>query len=301
MNDTLTAIAGVRVGHWTDRSAMTGCTVVVLPEPNKAAVEVHGAGPGTRETDLLRPGMQVEQIQAIVLSGGSAFGLAAATGVMDALAAEGRGHPTPAGPVPIVPAAVVFDLLGGDPSVRPGPREGVAAYADASDRPVEQGLVGAGTGTTVAKWRGFESMAPGGVGSACVVWGDLMVAAIVVANGVGDVFTLAGEPLTGGDPVPAPPAVPSTEGQNTTLAVVATNASLSRAELTRVAIRGQDAYSACIRPVHTTWDGDTCFAVSCGDVTSPVDVVAEAGFVAVGRAIEAAIRQSSEDAGRPIP
>lgn len=293
-NETLTAIPGIRVGHWTNREAMTGCTVVVLPEPNRAAVEVRGAGPGTRETDLLRPGMQVEQVQAIVLSGGSAFGLAAADGVMSALAAEGRGHPTPAGPVPIVPASVVYDLMVGDGAVRPGRDEGIAAFENADGRPVEQGLVGAGTGTTVAKWRGFETMAPGGVGSSCVVWGDLLVGALAVVNGVGDVFTLEGEALTGGNPVPLPPGVAPSLGENTTLAVVATNADLSRAELTRVAIRGQDAYSVCIRPVHTTWDGDTCFAVSCGPVAAAVDVVAEAAFVAVGRAIEAAVRRSSE-------
>lgn len=290
-NDTLTAVPGIRVGHWTDAAAMTGCTVVVLPEPNRAAVEVRGAGPGTRETDLLRPGMQVEQIHAILLAGGSAFGLAAADGVMRGLAADGRGHPTPAGPVPIVPAAVVFDLLVGDGSVRPGPTEGEAAYRAAGEGPVAAGLVGAGTGTTVAKWRG--SMVPGGLGSACVRWGELVVGALVVANGVGDVFTLTGEALTGGDPVPGPPAAPPAPGTNTTLAVVATNADLTRPQLTRVAVRGQDAYAACIRPVHTLWDGDTCFAASCGPLAAPVDLVAEAAFVAVGRAIEAAVRASA--------
>lgn len=290
MNETITAVPGIRVGHWTDREAMTGCSVVVLPEPNRAAVEVRGAGPGTRETDLLRPGMQVEQIHAILLTGGSAFGLAAADGVMRALAAEGRGHPTPGGPVPIVPAAVVFDLLVGDGAVRPGPDEGEAAYRDADGRPVEQGLVGAGTGTTVAMWRGAPL--PGGLGSSLVAWGDLLVGALVVANGVGDVFTLEGEPLTGGSPVPGPPAAPSTPGTNTTLAVVATNADLTRPELTRVAVRAQDAYAACIRPVHTTWDGDTCFTVSCGPVSAPVELAAEAAFVAVGRAVEAAVRAS---------
>jgi len=146
VNDTITAVPGIEVGHWSDATARTGCTVVVLPEPNVVAADVRGAAPGSRETALLQPGMRVEQAQAIVLTGGSAFGLAAADGVVRALEADGRGHETPVARVPIVPAAVIFDLFPGNPTVRPGPDQGEAAYRAASSAPVENGLVGAGTG-----------------------------------------------------------------------------------------------------------------------------------------------------------
>lgn len=293
MTDTLTSVPGVGVGHWT--GDQTGSTVVVLPEPNVVAYEVRGAAPGSRETDLLRPGMRVEQAQAILLTGGSAFGLAAADGVVRELEAAGRGHSTPLGPVPIVPAAVIFDLMPG--RTRPGPDEGAAAFRAASFGPVEQGLVGAGAGATVAKWRGFEHMRPGGLGSAAVRRGEIVVGALVVANAVGDVFTLEGESLTGGLHAPGPPALFPTE--NTTLAVVATNASLDRNELTRLAVRGQDAYAACLRPAHTRFDGDIVFAVSCGAIAADVESVAEAAFEAVGRAIESAVRSSANSLGAP--
>lgn len=291
---TLTAVPGVEVGHWTDPLAMTGCTVVVFPEPNTAAVEVRGAAPGTRETDLLGPGMRVQAVQAIVLTGGSAFGLAAADGVIAELEKEGRGHPTPVGPVPIVPAAVIFDLFLGNPQVRPGPAEGAAAYLAASDDPVPMGSVGAGTGAAVAGWRGPEAMAKGGVGSAAETVGDVVVGALAVVNALGDVFSLEGEALTGGSPVPGPPAVLPDPLTNTTLIVVATNASLAHDDLLRVAVRAQDAVAACVRPGHTRYDGDAAFAVSCGDVVASVDVVGEAAFTATARSIEAAIRAAGE-------
>lgn len=299
MSGHITDIPGIRVGHWTHETQPTGCTVIVLPEPNVVTVEVRGAAPGSRETALLEPGMRVEQAQAIVLSGGSAFGLATADGVMRELLTDDRGHVTPVGRVPIVPAAVIFDL--GRASDRPGPEEGAHAYRNASDGPIPTGLVGAGAGATVAKWRGFEHMVPGGVGSASVKRGDVVVGAIVVVNALGDAFTLEGESLTGGDPVPGPPAPfppPDQNGipdQNTTLAVVATNAAMTRSDLTRVAVRSQDAYSVCLRPAHTRYDGDAVFAVSCGEVADDgsVDAASELAFEAVGRAIEQAVRSSS--------
>jgi L-aminopeptidase/D-esterase-like protein len=293
-NDTLTAVPGVLVGHWTHSQGHTGCTVVVLPEPNVVAWEVRGAAPGSRETAILEPGMRVEQAQALVLTGGSAFGLATADGVMSQLEMEGRGHPTPVGPVPIVPAAVVFDLRPGMP--RPGPEDGASAYRSAGADPVEQGLVGAGAGTTVAKWRGFEHARPGGVGSATVTIGAVVVGALVVANAVGDVFSLEGESLTGGWAVPGPPALFPPAG-NTTLAVVATNARLSRLDLLRVAVRAQDAYAVCLRPAHTRYDGDACFTVSCGQEDLSVDLVSEAAFESVGRALARAIASSRSGGG----
>src|SRR5690606_25049801 len=236
MNDTITAIPGVRVGHWTDRDAETGCTVVVFPEPNVATAEVRGAAPGTREYALLQPEMRVEQVQAILLTGGSAFGLAAADGVVRELEADGRGHDTLVGKVPIVPAAVLFDL--------------------------------------------FPA-------------GHATVGAIVAVNAIGDVFTVEGEPLTGGAHEPGPPAmIPQAFTNNTTLVVVATDAAFDRIELRRLVFRAHDAIAACIRPAHTRWDGDIVFAVSCGEVEGDCDIAAEAAFAATAAAIESAVRNA---------
>ncbi len=290
MNGTLTDVPGIRVGHWTDAAARTGCTVIDLPEPNVATVETRGAAPGSRETALLAPGMSVQGIQAIILTGGSAFGLAAADGVVAELERDGRGYETPAGRVPIVPAAVLYDLMVGDPTVRPDAAAGAAAFRMASRDPVTLGLVGAGTGATVSKWRGVFN--PGGLGSSSLLVGDAVVAALVAVNAIGDAFTLEGKPLTGGPHVPGPLPEPPLGG-NTTLAVVATDARLPRVDLLRLAVRGQDAYAACLRPAHTRYDGDTCFAVSCGEVEASLDNLAEAAFVAVGRAIEAAVVASA--------
>jgi len=291
-NGTLTSVAGIEVGHWTDPVAQTGCTVIRLPEPNVIAGETRGAAPGSRETALLQPGMSVEAAQAIVLSGGSAFGLAAADGVMRELEAAGRGYPTPAGPVPIVPAAVLYDLLVGDSAVRPTATDGVSAFRAASGDPVQQGRVGAGTGATVSKWRGTPQ--PAGIGSAAVEIAGVTVGALVALNALGDIFSLEGIALTGGPHAAAPLSVGPPVGENTTLAVVATDAALTRVELTRLAVRAQDAFAACIRPAHTRFDGDTCFAVSCGDGAALVDNVAEGAFEAMGRAIEAAVRYSRD-------
>jgi L-aminopeptidase/D-esterase-like protein len=292
VNDTITSVPGIEVGHWSDTTARTGCTVVVLPEPNVVAGEVRGAAPGSRETALLQPGMRVEQAQAIVLTGGSAFGLAAADGVVRALEADGRGHETLVARVPIVPAAVIFDLFPGDPTVRPGPEQGEAAYRAASSAPVQSGMVGAGTGATVAKWRGFEHMQPGGIGSAVRRVGDATVGALVVVNAVGDVFTLSGEPLTGGPHEPGPPVTSPEPMTNTTLVVVATDFLMTRNELTRLAVRSHDALAACIRPVHTRFDGDIAYAVSCGSVHCDVEAAAEAAFGATASAVELAVRAS---------
>lgn len=289
MNDTLTAIPGVQVGHWTDPVAVTGCTVIVLPEPNRVTAEFRGAAPGTREAALLQPGMTVEQAQAVLFTGGSAFGLAAADGVMRELEAQGRGHEALMGPVPIVPAAVVYDLFAGDPTVRPGPAEGAAALRAAHGGPVEQGRVGAGTGTHVAGWRGMDAVRPGGLGSAVVRRAGFAVGALAVVNAVGDIFTLEGHPLTGGSPVPGPPARPSRSLEQTTLVLVATDVRLPRSSLGRLAVRAHDALAVCVRPSHTGHDGDAVFAVSCGDSEAEVDEVAEAAWEAAGRAVEAAV------------
>ncbi len=300
MNSTsLTDVAGVAVGHWTDLDAATGVTVVSLPEPNRTAVEVRGAAPGTRETALLAPGMRIENIQAIVFSGGSAYGLAAADGVVRELEKDGRGHETMNGIVPIVPSAIVYDLGIGDPAARPGPEEGAAAYRAATSDPVAMGSVGAGTGAVVGGWRGFQHFKKGGVGSHALEVDDATVGALVVLNAVGDVFRLEGTPLTGGDPVPPLHGGSRPLGVNTTLVCVCTDASLSRPDLMRITVRSQDALAACLRPGHTRYDGDAAFAVSCGERTVSPDAVGEAAFVVVGRAIEAAVRHAEPLAGIP--
>ena len=287
---SLTSIAGVEVGHWTDADARTGCTVVTLPEPNVIAGETRGAAPGSRETALLEPGCSVEMAQAIVLTGGSAFGLASADGVMASLESDGRGHPTPAGVVPIVPTAAIYDLLVGEAAVRPTAENGSAAYASRTSEPVGSGAFGAGTGATASKWRGL--LTPSGIGSAAVTVGETTVAALVVCNALGDAFSLEGEALTGGSHVAGPLVLRDPpEVQNTTLVVVATDAPLGRAELSRLCVRAHGALAACIRPVHTAFDGDTVFAVSTGsgepDPEAPGYRIGEMAFEAVGRAIEA--------------
>ncbi|MYC85972.1 MAG: P1 family peptidase [Acidimicrobiia bacterium] len=296
VNDTITAVPGVEVGHWTSEEHGTGVTVLVFPEPNVAAAEIRGAAPGSRETALLGPGMRVQQVQALVLTGGSAFGLAAVDGVVRELAAEDRGHPTRNGPVPIVPAAVIYDL--DRPSTfHPGAREGALAYRRRSSAPVRQGRVGAGRGATTSQWRGPAAVRPSGLGSARIEVGAATVGVLAVVNAVGDAFTLEGAPLTGGEMVPGPPAAAITPHANTTLVAVATDARLERNDLFRLCVRSQDAVAACIRPSHTRYDGDSAFAVSCGELMEDPDALGEAAFVATGRAIAAAA--TSADAPPP--
>ncbi len=299
MNDTITAVSGVAVGHHTDPVGVTGVTVVSLPEPNVTTVDVRGHAPGTRETALLAPGMRVETVQAICLAGGSAYGLAAADGVVTGLEADGRGHPTPAGVVPIVPAAIIFDLPLGDPPARPGPEQGLAAYRALDAGPVEQGSVGAGTGATVAIWRGVEHVRKGGLGSAATQVGEATIGVLTVTNAAGDVWTASGESLTGGEPVPGPPLWQKPAPGNTTLTVVVTDARLSRSDLQLLMVRTHDAYGVCLRPVHTRYDGDVVFAVSCGDRNADLDALGEAAFGLTARAIERGVRLAAPLGGVP--
>lgn len=287
---TITAVPGVAVGHHTDPDAATGVTVLVFPEPNVAVVDVRGGAPGTRETDVLGPAVKPVTVNALVFAGGSAFGLAAAGGVSAELERAGRGAPTPAGPVPIVPSAIVFDLMTGNPPGRPGPEDGAAAYRACSTEPVALGRVGAGAGTTVAAWRGFSAVQFAGIGSASATVGDATVGALVVLNAAGDIFSLEGTPLTGGEHASIGPPVGPASWDNTTLVCVATDAGIEdRNELRRIAIRIHDAIGACIRPTHTRYDGDSAFVVSFGSASADVDAVQQAAFVVAGRAIESAV------------
>lgn len=278
-------LAGLAIGHARHPEHLTGCTVFLCPPGTVGSADYRGPAPGSREAALMSPDKPIDRPNAILLTGGSAFGLAAADGVMKALEEEGRGHPTPAGVVPIVPAAVIYDLLVGDAATRPTAEDGAAAFRAATTDTTLHGLVGAGTGATVSKWRGIAQ--PAGLGTAAVEVNGATVGALVVVNAMGDIISLEGEPLTGGPAVPGPLATPPPVGQNTTLVVVATDARADRAALGRLAVRAQDALAACLRPAHTSFDGDTCFAVSCGEHEVPLHDLAEAAFQAVGRAIEA--------------
>jgi L-aminopeptidase/D-esterase-like protein len=268
---TLRDVPGLRVGHATDAEAVTGCTVVLAPGGAVAGVDVRGAAPGTRETDLLRPGSLVERIHAICLAGGSAFGLAAADGVMRWLAERGIGFVTEGGPVPIVPAAILFDLGIGSADVRPTPDDGYAACeaADAGAVPLE-GSVGAGTGATVAKLSGPAAIRKGGVGMAGRQLGDgHVLSAMAVCNALGNVLGRDGRIIAGSRYLPAPAEAPR-HLEHTTLAVIGTDLDLDRSQVIRLAQLGHDALARSISPVHTMFDGDAVFAMSTGSGT-PMD------------------------------
>lgn len=278
----LTDVPGVEVGHWTDPQARTGCTVVLLPDPTVASAEVRGGAPASRELDLLAPDRLVDRVDAVVLAGGSAFGLAAADGVVGWLEERGRGFPTPAGPVPIVPALALYDLAVGSSTVRPGPAEGRAACVAAGPGSVAHGLVGAGTGATVGGWRGPDAVRPGGLGGATVRSGDLVVAALVAVNAHGDIDG-DGRGLDGIEDV-VPGAAPAPLGQ-TTIGVVATNARLDKVACLVVAQGGHDGLGRSLVPAHTRVDGDALVAVATGAVEAPVDHVRLLAVAAVERAV----------------
>ena len=278
LGGAITDVSGIRVGHFTDTRRPTGCTVVLTEEGAVGGVDVRGAAPGTRETDLLDPSNLVEQVHAILLSGGSAFGLDAAAGVVRWL--EERGFGFPAGPVrvPIVPAAVLFDLGVGDPAIRPNAASGYQACEAASAGPPVEGSVGAGAGATVGKLFGMARAMKGGIGTASVRVGRVTVGAIVAVNAVGDVIdpasglVIAGTRTVDGRRGPGaaaailqgdlPPALQP--GMATTIGVVATDAVLTKAQARKLAQMAHDGLARTIEPVHTLWDGDTMFTVGTG-------------------------------------
>jgi L-aminopeptidase/D-esterase-like protein len=269
-------VSGLTVGHWTDPVAMTGCTVVLPPPNTVASCEVRGGAPGTRSTDILQPGTIVDVAHAVVLTGGSAFGLASAGGVERFL--EERGVGTEIGPVhvPTVPAAVIFDLGVGNPMRRPGPDEGYAACLAASTD-VPEGRVGSGTGATVAKLWGLERAVPGGLGTWSVRQGELVVGAIFVVNAVGEVLGVEGEVLAGPTLEPGERREDLREQLGpgaTTIGVVATNGTLTKPEARRLAGVGHDALDVTIRPAHTRYDGDTVFTLASGALEATFDQVA---------------------------
>jgi len=304
--DAITDVPGIKVGHWTDRRAATGCTVVLCEGGAIGGVDVRGAAPGTRETDLLRPGNTVQEVHAVVLSGGSAYGLAAASGVMRYLEERGVGYEFAGIRVPIVPAAILNDLRVGRSDVRPDAEAGYRAARAAKGGRVAQGSVGAGTGATVAKALAFERCLKGGVGSASErAYGGLVMGALVAVNAGGDIIdsstgqTIAGPRAEGGGfecaveimregrlwtperPREGPP-------ENTTIGVVATNAALSKEQTNRLATVAHDGVARAVRPAHLPGDGDAIFALATGEV--PVDARSYRTVEALtARALERAI------------
>jgi L-aminopeptidase/D-esterase-like protein len=258
----LAGIEGILAGHWTDAEARTGCTVVLCPPGTIGSGEVRGGAPGTRETDLLRPGMLVHHVDAVLLTGGSAFGLAAAEGVVRWLEERERGFDTGVARVPIVPAAVLFDLAVGEPSTRPGPDQGYAACRAASEDPAE-GPVGAGTGATVAKLHGMDRARPGGLGVASESDRGVTVAVVAAVNAYGEIVDEDGTVLAGALPGAEEEEIPPWPA-NTTLAVVITDATLSRERAHLLAVAAHDGLARAVRPTHTMWDGDTVFTLATG-------------------------------------
>jgi L-aminopeptidase/D-esterase-like protein len=311
----LTAIAGVKVGHYTLSERPTGCTVVLVEASAVAGVDVRGAAPGTRETDLLNPVNLVEQVQAIVLSGGSAFGLDSATGVMRYLEERDLGYVTPVAKVPIVPAAILFDLGVGDPKIRPTAECGYRAATAATSDAVQEGNVGAGAGATVGKLLGPKRAMKAGIGSASITLPDgLTVAALVAVNAVGDVIdpstgrVIAGARTADGKGLidvrtliksgTLQKAREARIGQNTTLGVVATNAKLTKTQATKIAQMAHDGFARAISPAHTPFDGDTIFALATGAHQGNVDLLT-IGALAADVIAEAIVRAAREATGIP--
>jgi L-aminopeptidase/D-esterase-like protein len=314
MHDAITDVTGIAVGHATDLDALTGCTAVLCSAGATVGVAVRGAAPGTRETDLCRPGTLIERAHAVVLCGGSAFGLEAASGVARHLAEQGFGYDARGIRVPIVPAAVIFDLALGRlewPDVEMGRTAAAAADHD----PPEQGCVGAGTGATIGKLRGLERAMKSGLGTAAVRAGQTVVGALVVVNAGGDVVDPATGAIVAGTRGPngdgfadsmallreglaPPPAI-----EQTTLAVVATDAVLSAEQVNHVASVAHDGLARTVRPVHTMRDGDTIFALATGEGPKPppeeVSRLAVLAVDVVERATLSAVRQATPAGGLP--
>jgi L-aminopeptidase/D-esterase-like protein len=277
MSELLPLPEGFRIGHWTDEAGRTGCTVVIAPEGTRGGVDVRGGGPGTRETDVVSPLAGTDRVSAVMFAGGSAYGLAAADGAMRWLEEHGIGYPTPAALVPIVPAAIVYDLAEGDAAARPTAESGYAACEAARGGVPERGRVGAGTGTAAGKVLGRGRATPSGVGYAAARGGfGSTVAALAVANPFGDIFAADGSVLAGAQSEDAPrtaefiaaleraPSPEELESRNTTLVCVMTSASLDKAGCARVARAASAGIARAVEPVFTDVDGDVVFCLANG-------------------------------------
>lgn len=308
-----TDIGGVRVGHAQNFKAATGCTVVLFEKGAVAGVDVRGGSPGTRETDALDPVRNRKTIHAVLLAGGSAFGLDAASGVMRYLEERGVGRDVRVARVPIVCGAILFDLKCGNPGVRPDREMGYEACRNAVAGPFPSGSVGAGTGATIGKAAGLASAMKGGIGSFCLREGDLMAGAVMAVNCVGDIFDAEQNRRIAGMLNPDRRTVGDSErflmehytdradffSENTVIGVVATNAALTKAEANQLASVSQDGIARAVRPAHTSFDGDTIFAVSTGSVAANVNAVGALAARAVERAMVEAVKSARSLAGYP--
>lgn len=276
-------VGGVKVGHWTDEAAQTGCTVIELPEGTVASGEVRGGAPASRELDLLATDKAVESIDAVCLTGGSAFGLAAADGVMSFYEEQGRGVPTAAGKVPIVPTLGIYDLAAGDPAVRPTRESGYAAAQATRGDQILRGRIGAGAGAYVSQWRG-EGRKPGGIGYAEHSLGDLTVCAICVVNAFGDI-DFADAPISLEAAALIQQMVPTRT--HTTVGAVITNAQLDKVGCQIVAQGAHDGLARALTPPHTRFDGDAFISAATGQVPAQIDAVRLLAVAATADAIRA--------------
>ncbi len=311
MHDDITDVPGIRVGHDTNLEAGTGCTVILCDIPAIGGVDVRGGAPATRETDLLRPMHMVEEVNAIVLTGGSAFGLDAASGVMRYLEEQHIGFDTGVARVPIVPAAAIFDLGFGSANVRPDAEAGYRACGQATSEPVAQGNVGAGTGATVGKFAGGPAYCmKGGLGSASTLMHDgTVVGAIVAVNSLGDIVDPQIQQVIAGARNPAGGFFDVNPYGNTTIAVIATDAWLSKEHCNKVAQMAHNGLAQVIRPAHTMFDGDTVFALVLGkrpqrpvdaaDTTLQVTMIGIAAAATLARAILKAVQSATDLHGVP--
>ncbi len=311
----ITDVGGIAVGHFTHPDRPTGCTVILTEGGAVGGVDVRGSAPGTRETDLLNPVNTVEEVHAVLLSGGSAFGLDAAGGVVRYLKEKNIGYPTGAARVPIVPAAILYDLGIGNADIWPGADDGYAACRAASAGPVEEGSIGAGAGATVGKTMGMGRAMKGGIGTSSIDAGNgIVVGALVAVNCVGNVI----DPATGAIVAGARNAddsgfvdtrrlvregarMPDAAAQNTTIGVVATSARFDKAGMTKIAQMAQDALARTIYPAHTPFDGDTVFAVSTGSTETPGNLGSVGALAAevLADAILRAVKRASSLPGIP--
>ncbi len=308
MKITLTRIAGIQVGHAQDLDAITGCSVVLCPPDTRCAVDQRGGAPGTRETDLLRPGRLVQNINAIMLAGGSAFGLAAADGAMAFLEEKGLGYETAFAPIPIVPAAILYDLEIGSSEIRPDAEMGAEACKNASGAPVQSGCVGAGTGCRVGGFGGLPRSTKSGLGNAGMFLpGGVVISAMMAVNALGDVLDEHGKVIAGLRKSDNSHEFADSEKEllaeagelprrraNTVIGVVATNAKLSRDELTHIAAMAHDGLARAIRPSHTMFDGDTIFALSAGELPcNPLQIGVAAAQVTRAAIVDAVCSATS--------
>ncbi len=295
---SITDAGGIMAGHYTDAKAKTGCSVVICEDGAVCGADVRGGAPGTRETDLLKTGNLVTKAHAVLLTGGSAFGLDAASGVMQYLEEKGIGFETPYAKVPIVPSAVIYDLGTGKSGVRPDKKAGYEACAAAACGPLKQGSYGAGTGATVGKMMGLPHAMKGGIGEASLkLEGGVVVSALFAVNAFGDVYDhntgkiIAGCRDKDGNFINTVQSIllnaglKETCGQNTTIGIIATNAELTKEEANKTAAIAHDAIALCVRPSHTMFDGDTVFALSTGRKKADINVILVAAAEAAARAI----------------